>query len=142
MKYQLIYPMVAYVFLIWALVLANFRTRVRAVRSRQVSIKYFKAFLGEPPPENVVIRGRHYDNQFQVPVLFLIGCVAHFAVGAADQMTLVLAWTFIATRLAHSLIHLGSNRLGPRVAAFGLGWLVLGIFYAQLAYFAYTLSGG
>ena len=133
MKYQLIYPMAFYVFYIWVLAVYMFRTRVKAIKSKEVSYKFFQTYSGDSPQEYTVRVARHYDNQFQVPMLFLITCAAHMALDQAGYTTLVLAWVFVATRLAHSFVHLGSNNLRKRVLAFACGWLVLLIMWGRLA---------
>lgn len=134
---MLVYPMTFYVLYIWALVFRNFRIRVRAIKNKEVSAKYFKSFQGDPVPDHLHILGRHYDNQFQVPLLFFIVCVAHMVLAAANIWTIGLAWVFILTRLAHSWIHLGRNHLMFRVTAFASGWVVVVILWLQLCYFVF-----
>lgn len=136
MKTQLVFPMAFYVFYMWCLAVYVFRTRLRAIQSGQVPAKYFKTFAGDLPPERVVLVARHYDNQFQVPLLFFIGCVLHIVLGQANNLTLILAWGFVMSRGLHSWIHLGRNSLQRRVMAFALGWLVIVLLWAQLVYFA------
>jgi hypothetical protein len=135
MTNQLVFPMAAYVLYMWCLAVLNFRTRVGSAKRGEVDPKYFKALQGSAP-ERVITVGRHFDNQFQAPVIFLIGCVAHMVLGKANDLTIVLAWAFIVTRLAHSFIHLGGNKLRKRVMAFAAGWLVMLVMYGQLVYFA------
>src|SRR4051812_13471265 len=118
---SLIYAMAFYVFYIWILAFYNFKTRVKAAKTREVSIQYLKTFVGEHPPEHVSVVGRHYDNQFQLPMLFLITCCVHLILAKTNNLTLILAWAFIATRLWHSFIHLGRNNLIKRVSAFAAG---------------------
>ncbi len=136
MKNQLIFPMAFYVFYIWCLTVAMFRTRVRAIKTGEVAAKYFKAYSGSPPADKTVLIGRHYDNQFQVPILFFLACVLHISTGAPNMITLVLAWLFVVSRLLHSWVHLGSNILQKRVGAFAAGWIIVLLLWAQLAYLA------
>ena len=37
----------------------------------------------------------------------------------------VLAWAYVATRVVHTLVHVGSNNLRLRAPVFGLGVLIL-----------------
>ena len=60
--------MAFYAFFIWALGVYMFRTRVRALKTGEVDAKYFKVYTGQPPSERTILVGRHYDNQFQVPL--------------------------------------------------------------------------
>ena len=136
MKLQLVYPMAFYVFYVWLIAIFMFRSRIRAVMSGEVSAKYFKSYTGQPPADRTILIGRHYDNQFQNPMLFFAACIAHMVVGAVDTATIVLAWAFIVCRLWHSWVHLGKNKIMVRVAAFASSWLVIFLMWAQLVYFA------
>ncbi len=136
MKSELIFPMATYVLFMWIATVHMFRTRVSAIKGGQVHPKYYKAQLGEPPSEKVVLVGRHYDNQFQVPLLFLITCAVFIELGQANQLTVLLAWLFVVSRGIHSWILLGRNVLQRRVAAFALGWLIILALWIQLVYVA------
>ena len=132
-KFQLIYPMAFYVFYIFALGVYMFLARLELLKNRQVSINYFKTYSGEnAPQEKALVSARHFDNQFQVPVLFLLTCVLHSALNQATYLTLILAWFFIATRLVHSWIHLGRNNVRLRAAVYGLGWLTVLAMWVEL----------
>ncbi len=135
MKYQLVFPFALYVFLIWFSTVYMFLKRVKSIRAGETSRKYFKALMGDLPPEKVVVVGRHYDNQFQLPMLFFITCVLHIQIGMVNLVTVILAWAFIASRVAHSFILLGSNVLSKRVAAFAFGWLLVLLLWIQILYF-------
>ncbi len=136
MKNQLIYPMAFYVVYMWGIGVLLFVSRVKAIKSGQISMKYFRAFSGAPPDERTILIGRHYDNQFQVPLLFLICGALHFSMGNAHLSTLIIAWTFILLRVVHSWIHLGANRVQKRAFFFILSWFANLILWLQLLYFA------
>jgi hypothetical protein len=131
MNRDLFYPMAAYVFYMVAFGVYNFYTRYKAIKTGQVDFKYFKAMQGEAP-HHVVNVGRHYDNQFQLPILFLVTCLAHMQLGKTNQTTLVLAWLFCVTRLVHTYFHVVNNRVPKRAAAFMMGWLVIAALWIQL----------
>jgi hypothetical protein len=123
---SLLYPMAFYVFYVAALGGYMAYCRVIAVRGGKVKIKYFRTYQSDSPetapPERLVIVGRHYDNQFQLPLFFLIGCLTAMVVGRATSLTTAFAWSFVASRLAHSFVHLGSNNILSRLATFVVGW--------------------
>ncbi|MGE0528182.1 MAG: MAPEG family protein, partial [Bdellovibrionales bacterium] len=102
MKHPLLIPMALYVFYIWSLALYNFRTRLRAIKNGQVSLKYFKTYADPAASERVIVVGRHYDNQFQLPLLFLITCALHLTVASEGPATLAFAWAFVISRFFHS----------------------------------------
>lgn len=137
MSKNLIFPMAFYAFYMFALALYMFRSRVKALKSGEVSFKYFRTYSSESPTDRLLVIGRHYDNQFQVPILFFITCLAHFCVNQANIFTVILAWAFVGSRLIHSYIHLGQNRIQKRAAAFALGWLILLAMWIQLLIFAF-----
>lgn len=132
MKQQLLIPMAVYVFYIFCLAFLNFRTRLLAIKTGQVSPKFFKSYIGDAIPERVTIVGRHYDNQFQLPMLFFIGGTLAIALDQITTLTVILAWLFVVSRWAHSWVHLGSNKLQKRVAAFGAGWILVVLFWGYL----------
>lgn len=135
MKHEIIYPMAIYFLFMFFSGIYMFLARKKSVMTGEVSTKYFKAQIGTPPPENILIIGRHYDNQFQVPMLFLITCVVHLQLEQANLLTLILAWLFVFSRFIHSIILLGKNNIIKRAAAFGVGWLILFFMWLQIIYF-------
>jgi hypothetical protein len=133
MKQHLLLPMATYVLYVWALGLHMFRTRVRAVKAGEVSPKYFRAYAGEQP-DRLAIVGQHYDNQFQLPILYLVTGAFFLAMGTENGLTVILAWAFVLSRFAHSREHLGRNHVLRRAAAFFFGWLIVILMWAQLIY--------
>ena len=121
-----------YAFYMWCLAIYVFRARLRSIKSGEVSIKYFKAYTGEGPSERTVLIARHYDNQFQVPMLFFIVCTLHIMASTTALSTLILAWLFVASRLCHSWVHLGGNNVQKRVITFAAGWIILILLWIQL----------
>jgi hypothetical protein len=132
MKHALLIPMAVYIFYIWGVAIFMFISRLKGIREGTVSPKYFKAYLGPQPPERLVLIADHYQNQFEVPVLFLITCVLFIALDAANYVTLALAWFFVVSRGVHAWIHLGRNKIQRRAAAFAVGWAALLAMWVQL----------
>ncbi|WP_366946345.1 MAPEG family protein [Nevskia sp.] len=79
-----------------------------------------------------VVLGRHYDNQFQVPLLFLLTCSVLMHAGVQDGLTQGLAWLFVASRLAHSWVHLRGNVVVRRLQAYALGWFTIVALWIRL----------
>jgi hypothetical protein len=50
----------------------------------------------------------------------------------ADLLFAVMAWIFVLSRLVHAGIHVTSNRLTRRGAAFAVGAIVLALMWAIL----------
>jgi hypothetical protein len=74
-----------------------------------------------------VVVANNIRNQFQVPVLFFVLVLALYARSSVDIYALVFAWIFVATRVMHSLIHIGSNYVPSRTRAFKLSLVVVAI---------------
>jgi hypothetical protein len=136
MKNQIICPMVVYVLYMNIVAIYMFLTRVMHIKGGEVAMKYFKTYPSQNLPDRVVVTGRHYDNQFQVPILFLIAGSLHYSIGLVNSLTLILAWGFVFTRAIHAFVHLGSNHIPSRAFSFGLGWIMVSALWIQLGYFS------
>ena len=132
----LLNPMIAMVFGIFALGISNFVVRYRAIKNKQLKISHFRTYdANTQVPEKVIIFGRHFDNQFQVPLLFLITCVAAQTMPLYSSGYLKpLAWAFVLSRMVHSFIHLGSNNVRLRMLAYTFGWLCILAMWAHLGF--------
>lgn len=130
---SIVLAMATMIFTIWILALVNLRTRVRAAKAREVDHRYFKAYEESfNVPEKIRVLGRHYDNQFQLPLLFLMSCLAVLQLQAADIWTAVFTWAFVLSRWLHTYIHLGSNKVLTRAKAFALGWFFIVLIWIKI----------
>jgi hypothetical protein len=136
----MVLPMFAMVLLTGSVLVVTFRSRVRAVREGAVPAGYYKIYQGSPEPDYAVKPARHFANLFEAPVLFYAGCLAAMATDHAGLGMQALAWLYVAVRVAHAVVHLGHNRLRPRIAAYFASWLVLLVLWTWLA--AAVVLGG
>ena len=108
------------------------RRRVAALRSREVAMADIA--LGQSAwPKEVTQVGNAYHNQLQVPVLFYVAVILAMATRKADLLFVALEWLFVASRFAHAFIHVTSNRVQRRFAAFVFGVAVLALMWIALA---------
>lgn len=121
----LVYPMFALVLVSATVLVHLFRSRVRAVQAGTVSTRFFRVYQGETEPEETAKPARHFTNLFEAPTLFYAGCLAAIVTGDAGWLVELLAWAYVGTRLVHTCIHLGPNRLRPRINAYFASWLAL-----------------
>lgn len=77
-------------------------------------------------------------NQFELPVLFHVVCLALYVTNGASWYAVLIAWAFAVSRLVHAVVHLGRNDLKQRGLAFGVGlaaaallWLILALHVAN-----------
>jgi hypothetical protein len=122
---NLIYPMFAMVLLTAVVLVRTFRGRVRAVREGLLPADYFRLYQGGAEPDYAVKPARHFSNLFEAPTLFYAACLAAMVTNTAGAATQALAWCYVAARLVHAYIHLGSNRLRFRIRAYFASWIVL-----------------
>lgn len=76
-------------------------------------------------PDKAKQAANNFSNQFETPVLFYVLGILAIHVGASGWLMTALAWGFVATRIAHAFVHMGSNKLPLRSGIFFLGCLML-----------------
>lgn len=92
--------------------------RFRAAFQRKVTEKDFRFGESERVPPEVSIPNRNFMNLLEVPVLFYVVCLVYYVSGTAITAFAPLAWTYVALRVIHSLIHLTYNKVRHRMLAF------------------------
>jgi hypothetical protein len=98
---------------------------------------------GWPEPERAVSNA--VDNQFQLPLLFYLGCGLSLFM-SPSWLTLGLAWLFVVSRYVHAAIHITDNNVVRRFWAFSVGLVALTLFWlvlaAQVLVVAFAVSRG
>ncbi|APH73345.1 MAPEG family protein [Aquibium oceanicum] len=125
------WPMIAHVALVYGVYFMMFLRRMAAVRSGSAKVSQFRENRDEPP-QSLFVRN-NLANQFELPVLFHVCCLALYATAGAGTVAVVLAWLFVLSRYVHAVIHVTSNRIRLRQPAFTLGFLALGAMWIALA---------
>jgi len=113
------WPVIVQVFLTFAIYLLMMKRRFGAVRSGMAKAHDYKIPIIEPAPSATVARS--LINQFELPVLFYVVCIALYVTAGAGMPVLVLAWIFVVSRLLHAFVHVTSNRLMFRQRLFSVG---------------------
>lgn len=121
----MIYPVIAQLLLIFIVLGITGRRRLVAAKSGQLPLAKTKTMQLDGVDEALIVCGRNFDNQFQLPMLFLMMVLFCLQFSAVDWFMLSLSWLFVITRYCHSYIHLGSNIVKWRFSMFGLGALFL-----------------
>ena len=106
--------------------------RFAAAFARQVTAEDFRFGESAGVPGEVSIPNRSYMNLLEAPMLFYVACLASFSAGLVDMTIVAIAWTYVALRIVHSLIHLTYNNVFHRLGVFGLSNLVLLAFWVLL----------
>lgn len=76
-------------------------------------------------PEDAMKAANNYKNLFEMPVLFFAACAFAMITKSVDVTLLALAFLFVAARIVHSTIHLGTNPVMPRAYAFFFSVLIV-----------------
>lgn len=119
------FPCLAMLLLTFIVLLRMFVLRMRAVKNKDIEMKYFKTYNTETPPTLMLQADRHFINLFEVPVLFYMVCIFTVITFHVDSKMLWAAWIYVFFRMIHAFIHLTSNKMRPRMMAYTLSWLVL-----------------
>ena len=128
----LAWPVMAQILLTFTLLVWTGRARVAAIKARRVRLADI-ALSGERWPDDVKKIANNMHNQFETPVLFYVLCGVATVTGATGVLMTALAWAFVVARLAHTAIHVTSNRVPHRFCAFLAGTAVLMAMWAVLA---------
>jgi hypothetical protein len=128
----LLYPVMAQVLLTLLVLLWSGRARVTALKERRARLAEI-ALSSAAWPDDVRKISNNAQNQFETPILFFVLCGAATYIGETGLMMTLLAWAYIATRLAHTFIHTTTNRVQHRFAAFATGIAVLAVMWVVVA---------
>jgi len=120
----ILYPLFAMMLLVTIVVTLLWWLRFSAIKSRNVSIKYYRSYSGEEPEYNKVV-SRHYSNLFEMPVLFYLVVVMVYVTGHTTPWMVGLAWSYVMCRYVHSYVHLTGNNVKVRFSVFLLSVIVL-----------------
>lgn len=115
------------------------RSRFRSASSGAVKIKDV-ALDSSRWPEDVRKIANNYQNQFELPVLFYAALALITVTGLADWVAVVLAWAFVASRIAHSVIHMGGNVVIRRFQAFVFGFAIMALMWGWFGLRLYVIG--
>lgn len=113
----------AWTFVMWVWMYA---TRIPAMREAQVDVAELSrtgAKLSLPPEVERV--ADNYNHLHEQPTIFYAVALAAQLAGAADPLSVGLAWGYVALRVVHSLIQATVNVIPLRFGVFVLGSVVL-----------------
>ena len=128
----IIFPAIAMFFVSFSLTVYMAHLRVSAVRSGEISIRYYRHFNEGEQPKRLHVVGRHVQNQFEVPPLFHIALLFLYVTGSVTAFSVGLAWLYVGLRCVHTFIHLGRNDVRHRVVVWGTSGMVLAALWATL----------
>ena len=129
--YQIFWPLLAHVALVYGLYALLGQRRAKMVRAGKIAKSDYRENRDEPA-ESLAVKNC-LANQFELPVLFYACCILLYVTEADNLVADALAWVFVALRYAHAAIHVTSNDLRYRSPIFAAGYLVLAAMWVWLA---------
>lgn len=125
-------PLFVQVALTFVLLISTGIARRGAVLRREVRLQ--EVALREPNwPADVTKIANAFQNQLELPLLFLVLTILALITRQADLLFVVLAWIFVLTRLAHALVFVTSNHVPHRFYLFLLGAIILMVMWMIFA---------
>lgn len=119
--HQLLFAMVAHAALCFALYVVLFTARSRAIRRRVDQRSTYE--LSDSADPFAMRASANLRNQYEMPVLFHVAALVLIILQAASGLAVILAWTFVLGRVAHSAVHVFVGKLAPRALAFLIGFI-------------------
>jgi len=126
-------PITALVAWTFAILLLVPYARFRAARAGEVTARDFRYGESAAVPGPVSLPNRNLMNLLELPLLFYVGCIALYVTLNVDATALVLAWLYVALRVAHSLVHLTYNNVLHRLGVFATSNIVLLALWVRFA---------
>jgi len=120
----LLLAVLAQVLLTLLMYLALARAKARAAGAGQVD-EARRALHADAWPEDVQKINNNIRNQFEVPVLFYVVVIVLCLLGETGRLVQGLAWLFVASRIAHALVHTGPNIVTIRRRVFMVGCAIV-----------------
>ena len=123
--------LIGWTFVMWFWMYA---TRIPAIQRARIDMAELSRTGGklELPPE-VSRVADNYNHLHEQPTIFYALALAAQLAGAADAANVGVAWAYVATRIAHSLVQATRNVIPVRFAIFSLGSVLLMILLVRTA---------
>ena len=106
--------------------------RIKAVREEKLNMSYFLLNQGGIRPEYLIKTEQHYENLFELPVLFYVVVALVVVMGGVDYWYVLLSWLYFVSRMVHASIHLTYNNLIHRRYAFFVSTAALYFMWGKL----------
>ena len=133
-------PVLAQVALTLAVMVMMGRAKARSMRERRQRMDDIALATAADWNDDARKLVNNYANQFEMPVLFYAASAFALLTRSVDPLLMILALGFVASRVVHAYIHIGSNKVVPRFTAFLVGVAALTGMWALVGWRA--LAGG
>jgi hypothetical protein len=128
----ILWPVLAQVALTFCVGLLLLVRRVTHLRARRIALQAVATSAGMAAAIPDTRAADNFRNLFELPVLFYAAAIVVYAASLATPAYVALAWAFVATRVVHSAIHCGYNRVAHRFAAYFAGCMIVAATWALI----------
>ena len=132
-KYAILLPPTALVFLTGLVFVRLYRDRIAEIRARRIHPQHVATAKQMQDTMQNVAGSDHFRNLFEVPVLFYALCGFLAITQLTNLLLLACAWGYVALRAAHTYVHLTSNTVIRRFQLFFASTIVLYVMWAAFA---------
>lgn len=132
MSGQLMLPLLAMVFLVLLVWIKMLIDRVSEIRAKRINPQKLAYSSAVPTLLSNLSSAENFENLCELPILFYLGCMLAMLWSLNAPALIPLAWLFVASRYAHSLIHCTSNKVMFRFFAYLVGGGALILFWIML----------
>lgn len=130
----MLFPVFAQVLLTLGVYLLLGAAKAKALARGEVNLDR-RGLYDDAWPEAVVKVNNNIRNQFELPVLFYVTCLALAMSATVPVAAVGIAWAFVASRVVHAYVHIYPNHVPTRRRVFMVGWvlvlLLLGVAVGQ-----------
>ncbi|MDX1678977.1 MAPEG family protein [Arsukibacterium sp.] len=137
MEKLMLLPVFAQVLLTSVVMIIMGRRRIQAAKTKEISMSAFRTMDLTGASEQVIATSRNFDNQFQMPMLYLFSVLFCLQFGLVDLTFVIMGTVFVALRYWHTVVHIGSNNVRLRFRVFLLGCLALWLIWIRLLVLAF-----
>jgi hypothetical protein len=122
----LLLPLLAQIALTFIVMLTMYQKRVAEMKSKRIHPQRTKTrSTAHGVLTDSESAANNYSNLLESPILFYVAILLTLILMVQDSILVVLAWTYVASRYAHSFIHITYNRVMHRFTVFVFSSLVL-----------------
>ena len=131
----LLLPLLAQVALTFVVMIVMYFRRVTEMRTKRIHPQRTKTrSVAHGVLTDSESTANNYSNLFESPILFYTAILLTLILMVQDSILIILAWTYVASRCAHSFIHITYNRVIHRFSAFVFSCVVLAGIWVRLGW--------
>ncbi len=123
-QHLLLWPMLGQIVLVLSMYLRLLMVKKREIKAGNVDLKAV-ALRQELWPDSVLLVNNNLRNQFESPMLFYVLCIMLMSLGAVDISVMGTACIYVASRVAHAIVHTTGNKVSIRMPLFTVGIVAL-----------------